>query len=262
MQKRKLVDAGNITTPFTLRDLSIKIFSDGADMDSILEAQRAGIVRGFTTNPTLMAKAGVTSYMTFAREVLSRIRSLPVSFEVFSDEMHEMKQQARALAGLSANVYVKIPVMNTRCEPTSSLIKELASEGIKLNITAIMSTSQVQEVVDALSDDVPSIVSVFAGRIADTGRDPLPIMAESLRIVAKRPRAELLWASPREALNIIQADSIGCHIITVTPELLAKTSNFGRELDEFSLSTVKMFYEDARRSGFSIDSTGTERLLP
>ncbi|MDD2236832.1 MAG: transaldolase [Kiritimatiellae bacterium] len=236
----------------SLKSLKVKIFSDGADMDSILEAQASGIVSGFTTNPTLMAKAGVSGYMMFAREVLSRVRDLPFSFEVFSDEMKGMKEQAMVLHNLAENVYVKVPVTNTRSESTAGVIRELVAEGVKLNVTAIMSLSQVKEVAAALSPDIPSIVSVFAGRIADTGRDPIPLMREAKEMLTNLPKAELLWASPREVLNIIQADQIGCDIITVTPELLAKAKNLGRNLDDFSLDTVKMFYSDACKSNFYI----------
>ena len=252
MNSQKQLDLNHLAQAFSVRDLNIKIFSDGADMDSILEAQRAGIVSGFTTNPTLMAKAGATHYMTFAREALRHVRDLPISFEVFSDEMDGMREQALILAGLAENVYVKIPVTNTRRESTAGLIRELAAQGIKLNVTAIMSLRQVAEVAQALSDETPSIISVFAGRIADSGRDPLPIMREAKQILAGHSRAELLWASPREVFNIVQAASIGCHIITVTPDLLAKTANLGRDLDEFSLDTVKMFYNDAVKSRFHI----------
>lgn len=235
-----------------LQDLRIKIFADGADMDSIIEAYRKKVVKGFTTNPTLMAKAGVTNYITFAREVLRIVTDLPVSFEVFSDEFEDMKRQAYKLAGLAPNVYVKIPVTNTRRQASAPLIAKLAQDGMKLNITAILALRQVQEVADALRPDVPSIVSVFAGRIADSGRDPLPVMRAALEICRPLPSAELLWASPREALNILQADQMGCHIITVTPDLLAKAANFGRELEDVSLDTVKMFYNDAAKSGFNI----------
>ncbi len=235
-----------------LRDFNIKIFSDGADLDSIIEAYQDGLVKGFTTNPTLMSQAGITNYMAFAREVLRVVTDLPVSFEVFSDEFDEMRRQAHTLAELGENVYVKIPVTNTKRESAAGLIADLAQSGIKLNITAIMSLRQVRDVADALQPDVPSIVSVFAGRIADTGRDPLPIMKESLGILEPLPAAELLWASPREALNIVQAEQIGCPIITVTPAVLKKTGNFNKDLEEFSLETVKMFYDDAAGSGFAI----------
>jgi transaldolase len=235
-----------------LASLRIKIFSDGADLDSIFDAYEKGLVKGFTTNPTLMAKAGVTNYLTFAREVLRIVTDLPVSFEVFSDDFDEMRTQALTLAGLGGNVYVKIPVTNTERKSSAELIRELSRRGLKLNITAILSVRQVRQVADALAPNVPSIVSVFAGRIADSGRDPLPIMRESLQILKPLPAAELLWASPREALNILEADAMGCHIITVTPDLLAKAANFGKDLEDYSLETVKMFHNDARKSGFSV----------
>jgi transaldolase len=235
-----------------LQDLNIKIFSDGADLDSIIEAYNKGIVKGFTTNPTLMAKAGITNYLMFAEEVLRVVKDLSVSFEVFSDDFDEMREQALRLAALADNVYVKIPVTNTAKKSAAPLIKDLTQRGLKLNVTAILSLRQVKEVAAALNPKVPAIVSVFAGRIADSGRDPIPIMIESRGILENLPKAELLWASPREALNIIQADAIGCHIITVTPELLAKSANFGKDLEDFSLDTVKMFYNDAKKSGFKI----------
>lgn len=235
-----------------LQDLNIKVFSDGADLDSIIAAYDKGVVKGFTTNPTLMAKAGITNYLMFAEEVLRVVKDLSVSFEVFSDDFDEMREQALRLAALADNVYVKIPVTNTERKSAAALIKDLSHRGLKLNVTAILSVRQVKEVAAALNPKVPAIVSVFAGRIADSGRDPIPIMIESREILKPLPKAELLWASPREALNILQADAIGCHIITVTPELLAKSSNFGKDLEDFSLDTVKMFYNDAKKSGFKI----------
>lgn len=235
-----------------LQDLHLKIFSDGADLDSIIGAYNKGLVKGFTTNPTLMAKAGITNYLMFAEEVLRVVKDLSVSFEVFSDDFDEMREQALRLAALADNVYVKIPVTNTERKSAAPLIQDLSRQGLKLNVTAILSVRQVREVAAALNPKVPAIVSVFAGRIADSGRDPIPIMIESRDILKPLPKAELLWASPREALNILQADSIGCHIITVTPELLAKSKNFGKDLEEYSLDTVKMFYNDAKKSGFKI----------
>lgn len=249
MTKEKVSDSLQV---LSLKDMKIKIFSDGADLDSIAAAYQKGVVKGFTTNPTLMAKAGVTSYITFAKEVLRIVPDLPVSFEVFSDDFDGMRRQALILKELGKNVYVKIPVTNTKSMSAAPLIKELSASGIKLNITAILSLRQVKEVCDALSPNVPSIVSVFAGRIADAGRDPVPLMKEAFKITRALPAAELLWASPREVLNIIQAEEIGCQIITVTPDLLAKTSNFGKNLEVYSLETVKMFYNDAVKSGFNI----------
>lgn len=236
----------------TLKQLKIKIFSDGADLDSIIEARQRGLVKGFTTNPTLMAKAGVTNYLMFAREVLRVVTDLPVSFEVFSDEFDEMREQAMVLNGLAANVYVKIPITNTKGASACPLIGDLSAAGLKLNITAMMTLQQVRDVAAVLKPGSSSFISVFAGRIADAGRDPLPLMKEALEILRPNPGAELLWASPREALNILQAEWMGCPIITVTPDLLAKASNFGKDLDVFSLDTVKMFYNDAQKSGFRI----------
>ncbi|NCD32458.1 MAG: transaldolase [Spartobacteria bacterium] len=248
----------NAGSPPSINNLKVKIYSDGADIDSILEAQRSGIVKGFTTNPTLMARSGVVHYLNFAQEVLSRVKALPVSFEVFSDDLGGMKEQALVLADLADNVYVKIPVTNTRRESTASVVRELSARGVKLNVTAIFSLRQVKEVVDALATNTPAVVSIFAGRIADTGMDPLPLMKEAQAVIkAKRPLAELLWASPREVFNIIQADQMGCDIITVTPELLGKAGNLGRELEDFSLDTVKMFYQDACKSGFTIEKERT-----
>lgn len=236
----------------TLKEMKIKIFSDGADIDSIVDGYQKGIAKGFTTNPTLMAKAGITNYIAFAKEVLKIVTDLPVSFEVFSDEFDEMRYQAHKINELAPNVYVKIPVTNTKRQSAAPLIKELHDEGIKLNITAILSKRQVQEVYDALNPDVSAFVSVFAGRIADTGRDPLPLMKESLEMLKPKPKAELLWASPREVFNLMQAELMGCHIITITPDLLAKASKFGMDLEDLSLDTVKMFYNDATKSGFKI----------
>lgn len=236
----------------TLKEMKIKIFSDGADIDSIIDTYQKGIAKGFTTNPTLMAKAGITNYIAFAKEVLKVVTDLPVSFEVFSDEFDEMRYQAHKINELAPNVYVKIPVTNTKRQSAAPLIKELHNEGIKLNITAILSLRQVREVYEALNPDVSAFVSVFAGRVADTGRDPLPLMKQSLELIRPKPKAELLWASPREVFNLMQAELMGCHIITITPDLLAKASKFGMDLEDLSLDTVKMFYNDATKSGFKI----------
>lgn len=236
----------------TLKEMKIKIFSDGADIDSIIDGYNKGIAKGFTTNPTLMAKAGITNYIAFAKEVLKVVTDLPVSFEVFSDEFEEMRYQAHKINELAPNVYVKIPVTNTKRQSAAPLIRDLHNEGIKLNITAILSLRQVREVYEALNPDVSAFVSVFAGRIADTGRDPLPLMKESLEMLRPKPKAELLWASPREVFNLMQAELMGCHIITITPDLLAKASKFGMDLEDLSLDTVKMFYNDATKSGFKI----------
>lgn len=235
-----------------LNEMKIKIFSDGADIDSIIDTYQKGIAKGFTTNPTLMAKAGITNYLAFAKEVLKVVTDLPVSFEVFSDEFDEMRYQAHKINELGPNVYVKIPVTNTKRQSAAPLIKELHDQGIKLNITAILSLRQVQEVYDALNPDVSAFVSVFAGRVADTGRDPLPLMKQSLELLRPKPKAELLWASPREVFNLMQAELMGCPIITITPDLLAKAAKFGMDLEDLSLDTVKMFYNDATKSGFKI----------
>jgi transaldolase len=236
----------------TVDQLKVKIFADGADLDGMLEMYARPEIKGFTTNPTLMHKAGLTDYTAFARQVLAKISDRPISFEVFSDDFAEMERQARAIAAWGDNVYVKVPVTNTRREPAYDLVRRLAGEGVKLNVTAIMTLDQVRNVTDAVRGGAPSCISVFAGRIADTGVDPLPIMRESLRIMQDAPDAELIWASPRELLNIIQADDIGCHIITVTNDILKKLSLVGKDLGDYSLDTVKMFYDDGRRAGFAL----------
>ncbi|MES1164616.1 MAG: transaldolase [Verrucomicrobiota bacterium] len=229
----------------------IKIFADGASLPSMLESARDPRIAGFTTNPTLMRKAGITDYRAFAKEVLAAIRDKPISFEVFADDIPEMRRQAREIATWGANVYVKIPVTNTLRESTGSLVKELAAAGVKLNVTAICTLEQVRDVARALAGGAPSVVSVFAGRIADTGRDPIPLMKEALQVCrAAAPSAELLWASPRELLNIVQAAEMGCDIITVTPDLLKKLELVGKDLAEFSLETVQMFFKDAQAAGF------------
>ena len=232
--------------------LKIKIFADGANLEEMLQAHDSGLVKGFTTNPTLMRKAGVTDYEQFARSVLRKIRDMPISFEVFSDDIEEMACQARTIAAWGRNVYVKIPVTNTHGESTASIVRELSREGIRLNITALLSLSQVRDVCDALDERTPAIVSLFAGRVADTGRDPVPMMREAVQILRARPLAELLWASPREILNLIQADETGCHIITMTSDLLKKISLLGTELEVLSLQTVKMFHDDAAASRYRL----------
>ena len=236
----------------SLKDLKIKIFADGAELEGMLAIARQGLVKGLTTNPTLMRKGGVTDYPAFAKKVLSQIKDLPISFEVFTDDPAAMEHEAREINSWGPNVYVKIPVMNTKGESSLPLISRLAAEGVKLNVTAIMLTEQVRDVVAALKAGVPSIVSVFAGRIADTGRDPIPYMVKSLELLRDRPKAELLWASPREVLNIYQADAMGCHIITVTNDLLKKLALADKDLDGYSRETVSMFYKDAVAAGFSI----------
>ena len=233
-------------------ELSVKIFADGADLKGISNLSRNPLIKGFTTNPTLMRKAGIQDYRAFAREVLGIIGERPVSFEVFSDEFAEMEQQAREIASWGRNIYVKIPVTNTRREFAGNLIRRLAAAGVQLNITALLTNEQVSDVLRCLSPETRSYVSVFAGRIADTGRDPVPLMAEAVRLLGANPKAELIWASPRELLNIIHADAIGCHIITVTHDVLSKLPLVGKDLAEYSLDTVKMFHQDALSAGFRI----------
>ena len=233
-------------------DLKIKLFADGADKAAMLELYRNPLIKGFTTNPTLMRKAGIADYEAFARDILAEIRDRPISLEVFADDFGEMERQGRLIATWGPNVYVKIPVTNTKREPATELIHRLSHEGVRLNITAILTLEQVLCVVAALAGGAPSNVSVFAGRIADTGRDPVPLMAEAVELVSVHPGMELIWASPRELLNIFQADSIGCHIITATPDVLQKLALVGKDLDEYSLDTVKMFHSDAAKSGFKI----------
>jgi len=235
-----------------VKNLKIKLFADGADISAIKEAYREGVVKGFTTNPTLMKKAGVTNYEDFAKAVLSEIPDLPISFEVFSDEFADMEKEARKIAGWGPNVNIKIPITNTRGESSVPLIKKLSADGLSLNITAILTMKQVKDAAGALSDGVKSIVSVFAGRIADTGRDPVPYMTEAATILKSRPAAELLWASSRELINIFQAEQCGCHIITVTNDILKKMSMVGKDLAALSLDTVKMFYHDAQSAGYKL----------
>ena len=235
-----------------IADLKIKLFADGADKTAMLDLYRNPSIRGFTTNPTLMRKAGITDYEAFARDILTEIRDRPISLEVFADEFDEMERQARLIASWGPNVYVKIPVTNTRREPALDLIHRLSHAGIRLNITALLTLDQVRQVAAALAGGAPSNVSVFAGRIADTGRDPVPLMAKAVELVSVHPGMELIWASPRELLNIFQADAIGCHIITATSDVLQKLALVGKDPDEYSLDTVKMFYSDAVKSGFKV----------
>jgi len=236
----------------SIDELKVKIFADGADLDGMLAMYREPHIKGFTTNPTLMRKAGITDYRRFAKQVLAAIPDRPISFEVFSDDFQEMERQAREIAGWGDNVYVKIPVTNTKRVPAYDLIHQLSRAGVKLNVTALMTLEQVRAVGSALQGGAPSNVSVFAGRIADTGRDPLPMMAEALDILRPEPRAELIWASPRELLNVLQAHEIGCHIITVTNDILKKLTLVGKSLDDYSLETVTMFYDDAQKAGFAL----------
>lgn len=237
-----------------LTTMRTKIFADGADLESLLRLAEQPHIKGFTTNPTLMRKAGVADYAAFAREVLDQISDRPISFEVFSDDAEGMRAQAREIASWGSNVYVKIPVTNTRGEPMTDLIRDLSAGGVQVNVTALMTVRQVEEVAGALAGGAPSNVSVFAGRVADTGRDPVPLMRESLAAMAVAPAAELIWASPREVLNIAQAEEIGCHIITVTHDLLGKLHLLGKDLDEFSLDTVRMFHDDAASAGFALEA--------
>jgi len=233
-------------------DLKIKIFADGADYESMMALYAEPYIKGFTTNPTLMRKAGIGDYEAFGRKILDPIPDRPISLEVFADDFESMEKQARIIASWGSNVNVKIPVTNTKGEFSGKLIRRLSSDGIALNVTALLSLNQVARVAEALDENTPAIVSVFAGRVADTGVDPVPLMTEALKLLKSRPSAELLWASPRELLNIFQADQIGTHIITVTHDLLKKLANVGYDLEAFSLDTVKMFYNDALASRFSI----------
>ena len=235
-----------------IEDLKVKIFSDGADKEDMLDMASKTFIRGLTTNPSLMKKAGIKDYEAFAKDILSTIKEKPISFEVFSDDFDEMEKQAMKITSWADNVYVKIPVTNTKKESSKELIKRLVEKKVKLNITAIMTLDQVKTVLSVLDNKVPSIISVFAGRIADTGKDPIPLMKECLTEMKINPKSELLWASPRELLNIIQADQIGCHIITATKDIIKKLKLANYDLEDYSLDTVKMFYKDAVDAGFKI----------
>jgi transaldolase len=235
-----------------VEDLAVKIFADGADKAGMLEMYAKPFVKGLTTNPTLMRKAGITDYKAFSLDILKAIPDRPISLEVFSDDFSDMERQAMEIAGWGENVYVKIPVMNTKRNTSYELIEKLAARKVKLNITAMMTLTQVRDVVAALDPNVPSYVSVFAGRVADTGRDPLPMMAAAVELLKVAPAAELIWASPRELLNIFQADAIGCHVITVTNDILKKLSLVGKNLDDYSLETVKMFHDDAQQARYKL----------
>jgi transaldolase len=243
-----------MTKPKFVSELKVKVFADGADKASMLELYRQPYIQGFTTNPTLMRKAGVTDYEAFARDILRHIPDRPISFEVFADDEVEMERQARKIARWSGNVYVKIPVTNTRREPMYNLIRRLSAEGIRVNATALLALAQVRHVAEALKGGAPSYISVFAGRVADTGRDPVPLMRSALELMAPATDCQLVWASPRELLNIFQADEIGCHIITVTSDVLKKISLIGKDLHDYSLETVQMFHDDAVRSGFTLEA--------
>lgn len=234
------------------QQIKIKLFGDGADLKTMKNIYDEGVVSGFTTNPTLMRNAGVTNYEAFAKSALQVIPDAPISFEVFSDDFDAMEREARKINSWGENVYVKIPITNTKGESSAPLIKKLSHDGLKLNITAILTVEQVETVANALSESTPSIVSVFAGRIADTGRDPVQIMKAAKKILEPNKKAELLWASSRELINIMQAEECGCHIITVTNDILKKLKVVGKDLNELSLDTVKMFYNDAQSVGYNI----------
>lgn len=233
-------------------ELKVKIFADGADKAGMLEMYQKPFIKGLTTNPTLMKKAGIVDYRAFCRDILTSIKDKPVSFEVFSDDFSEMERQALEIASWGDNVYVKIPITNTKKEVCYGLVKKLTDQKVKLNVTALMTLDQVRNVVASLDPNIPSYVSVFAGRIADTGYDPVPLMTSAVEILKAAPAAELIWASPRELLNIFQADEVGCHVITVTNDILKKLYLVGYDLDEYSLDTVKMFYLDAEAAGFRL----------
>jgi transaldolase len=235
-----------------LDGLNVKIFADGADLDAILALTADKRIAGFTTNPTLMWKAGLTDYQEFAKRLLERITEHPISFEVFADDVEEIRRQASMIARWGENVYVKVPVSTTSGEPMAPLIRDLSESGVKVNVTALFTTAQVELITEAVKDGAPSYISVFAGRIADAGIDPVPIMARAVDIMVAAPHSELIWASPREVLNVVQADHIGCHIITMTSDLLNKLDLLGKDLLQFSLETVQMFHRDATAAGFSL----------
>ena len=235
-----------------LQYLKIKIFADGANKQDMLKMNSKPFIKGLTTNPTLMKKEGITDYKSFCKDILNFIKEKPISFEVFSDDFNEMERQAKEIASWGDNVYVKIPITNTKGDTCYETVKKLSKQKVKLNITAIMTLEQVKEVVSVLEPNVPNYISIFAGRIADTGIDPEPVMAEAVKILKLLPASELIWASPRELLNIFQADRIGCQVITVTNSILNKLSLIGYDLDTYSLDTVKMFYSDAVDAGFKL----------
>jgi transaldolase len=236
-----------------LDQITTRIFADGADLDGILALAENPRISGFTTNPTLMHKVGLTDYESFARDLLEHVQTHPISFEVFADEAGEMRRQATRIASWGENVYVKIPVTSTKGESMAPLARELSEDGVKVNVTALFTTAQVELISAAVADGAPSYISVFAGRIADAGVDPIPIMARSVEIMTQTaPRSELIWASPREILNLVQANEVGCHIITITHDLLKKLDGLGKSLEQFSLETVQMFHADARAAGFTL----------
>ena len=235
-----------------IKNLQVKIFADGADKNGMLEMANKDHIKGLTTNPTLMAKAGIKDYKAFALDILKEIQSKPISFEVFSDDFSEMEDQALEIASWGSNVYAKIPITNTKRQPSYDLIHNLSSRGVKVNVTAIMTLDQVTKSVEALDSNIAAYISVFAGRIADTGVDPLPLMHKAVNILSSKPKSELIWASPRELLNIFHANAIGCQVITVTNDILKKLEFVGKDLDDYSLETVKMFYDDGKRAGLMI----------
>jgi len=237
-----------------VKNLKVKLFADGADLAGMKEMAANPLIKGFTTNPTLMRKAGIVDYKAFAADVLKVIPERPVSFEVFADDFGEMETQAREIASWGQNVNVKIPVTNTKGEFAGALIERLSKAGVQVNVTALLTLDQVERVTECLSPKTPAIISVFAGRIADTGVDPLPIMKKSVQVMKAKPKAELIWASPRELLNVFQADAVGCHIITATNDILKKLSLVGKDLGKYSLETVEMFYRDAQAAGYKISA--------
>ena len=243
-------------TNSSISNLKIKLFADGADLAGIKEMYQNPFIKGFTTNPTLMRKADIQDYKLFALEVIQAIPDRPISFEVFADEFDEMEKQALEIASWGKNVSVKIPVTNTRKEFAGPLIERLSHAGVALNVTALTTLEQVKSVTKQLSTNVPAIISVFAGRIADTGRDPVPLMAEAVKVMSDKPQSELIWASPRELLNIFQAESVGCHIITATNDILKKLTLVDKDLDQYSLETVQMFFKDAQAAGYKISISG------
>ena len=253
-QRRTELDCRTLALeePIKIENLRVKLFADGADQTAILKLAQNPFIKGFTTNPTLMRKAGVTDYRAFAKAVLAIVEDRPLWLRGLADDFPEMERQAREIAQWGGNVYVKVPVTNTRRESSLDLIRRLSGSGIKLNVTALLTLDQVCDVVDVLKGGAPACVSVFAGRIADTGRDPAPVVAAAVEAINSQPGLELIWASPRELLNVIQADAIGCHILTATPDILAKLSLIGKDLHDYSLETVKMFYDDAQKSGFQV----------
>jgi transaldolase len=234
------------------RTLRVKLFQDGADLDQMIVAKSRGLVSGFTTNPTLMRRAGVSDYKAFALKAIAAIPDLPISFEVFSDDFDMMEREAREIASWGGDTYVKIPITNTKSQSAAPLVRKLSSEGFSLNVTAILALDQVEEIASVSDRNARTIVSVFAGRVADTGIDPIPMMTQAVKILKPLPKAELLWASPREVLNVVQAEECGCHIITATPDIVAKVPLLGKDLLQYSLETVKMFHDDACAAGFKL----------